>query len=83
MDWFSQGFLTCCLLNIFLLIFRLGVYLVVELLGHVVTSFHILKNSQIIFGNSTDNLHIWVFQFLLILSSTCYFINPEDILPSV
>lgn len=56
---------------IFLLIFLFDIYLAVELLGHVVTSSHILKNSQIIFGNGTDILYIWVFQFLHILSSTC------------
>ena len=71
------------LLNIFLLIFVLGIYLAMEMLGHMVTSSYILKDSQIIFGSGSDILYIYMFQFLHILSSTCYFINTEDILPSV
>lgn len=46
------------LLNIFLLIFLLGIYLAVEMLGHVVTSSYILKTSQIIFGSGSDILYI-------------------------
>ena len=48
------------LLNIFLLIFLLGIYLAMEMLGHVVTSSYILKNSQIIFGSGSDILYIYV-----------------------